>query len=191
MENITRALFGFCLLILSGSAAAVAITGTINITGSSQVLNNGTSATGISFSFGSVVPYGSGAPTGSFSSLAGLFDLNTVVGSLTLNNILIPSQVPQPLWSINHNGLLYSFTLSSVNILGGNSGNFSTLALGGSGTFNITGGSTAYTATPGSWIYTQSGASFSSQAVPEPGTIALFGLGLVGIGAIRRFRKTA
>ena len=184
MDTITRALFGFCLLILSGSVAATAITGTINIGGSSTVVHNGTTATGVNFNGGFVNMFP--APTGAFAGLGNL----TTGNGLTLSNIVIPSQTQQPIWSINHNGLLYSFTLSSIQILGGNSGNFSTLALGGTGIINITGGNTSYTATPGSWIYTKSGASFSSQSVPEPGTIALFGLGLIGIGAISRIRKT-
>ncbi len=197
MDKITRALFGFCLLILSGSAAAIAITGTINIGGGSKVFTNSThtSATGLNFNCGAscggsvnLFP----APTGSFAGLGGLSTMPG--GGLTLYNFLFSNIPSQTIWSISSGGMVYSFSLSSVQIVGGNTGNFSTLALTGTGIFSITGGSTAYTPTAGNWIYTQSGASFSSQSaasVPEPGTIALVGLGLIGIGTIRRIRKTA
>lgn len=193
MDNITRALFGFCLLILSGSAAAVAITGTINIGGGSQVINNGTNSLGIDFNCGSAcggVVNTFPSPGGAFTGLGGL---NTGPGGgLTLTNFLYSDIPSKTIWSINANGLLYSFTLTSINIVSGDSGNFSTLVLAGGGYFRITnadGSSAGYTDTTGSWIYSQSGASFSSQTVPEPGTIALMGLGLIGIGAIRRIRK--
>ena len=73
---------------------------------------------------------------------------------------------------------------------------FGCLVLSGTGYFSITdlsGNNAGYTDTAGSWVYSQSGASFSSQnaTVPEPGTIALLGLGLLGIGFVSRFRKSA
>jgi len=193
MKRITHILIGFCLLVLSGSAAAVAINGTLNIGGGSKVINNGTTALGINFNC--LLTCGSRvnsfpAPTGVFSGLGGL---NTGIGGgLTMYNFLFTDIPSKTIWSISHNGLLYSFTLNSVQIISGNSGNFSTLVLAGSGFFRITnsdGSSAGYTDTSGKWIYSQSGGSFSSQTVPEPGTIALFGLGLVGIGVANRLRK--
>ncbi len=187
-------LLGIGLLILSGSASAALITGSINIGGGSQVISNGTTSTGIDFNCGSTCGGSVNMfppPSGSFSGLGGL---STSSGNLTLYSFLysnIPSQV---IWSINYNNLQYSFTLTSINVDSGNSGNFSQLALSGGGVFNITnldGSSAGYTAASGSWVYTQSGASFSSQSVPEPGTIALLGIGLIGIGAIRKIRKSA
>ena len=194
MNILSRTLSAIALMILSGSAAAVAIQGTINIGGGSQVFNNGTSSTGIDFNCGSTCGGSVNmfpAPTGDFAGLGGL---STVSGALNLYSFYynnIPSQV---IWDINYNGLLYKYTLTSVAIVSGDSGNFSGLVLSGTGTFSITNADGSYAGfdnTSGSWVYSQSGASFSSQTVPEPGTIALLGLGLVGIGAIRRFRKAA
>lgn len=194
MNRITHMLLGIGLLIISGSASAALITGTINIGGGSQVISNGTTSTGIDFNCGKTCGGSVNMfppPTGSFSGLGGL---STTSGNLTLYSFLysnIPSQV---IWSINYNNLLYSFTLTSMTVDSGDFGDFSQLALSGSGIFNITnldGSSAGYTAASGSWVYTQSGASFSSQStVPEPGTIALLGIGLVGIGAIRQIRKS-
>lgn len=194
MNKITRALVGISLLIMSGSAAAIAITGTINIGGGSKVINNGATSTGINFNCGAACGGSVNMfppPTGTFAGLGGL---STQSGNLTLSNFLYSNIPSQTIWQIDYNGLLYSFNLNAVSVVSGNSGNFSLLTLAGGGFFNITnsdGSNAGYTSTPGTWHYSQSGASFSSQSVPEPGTIALLGLGLVGIGVARRFKKAA
>jgi len=194
MKKFVSTIAGFALIIMSGSAAAVAIKGTINIGGGSQVTSNGITSTGIDFNCGATCGGSVNMfppPTGAFTGLGGI---STQSGQLSLYSFAysnIPSQV---IWDINNNGLLYSFTLTSVNVVGGDSGNFSTLQLAGTGVFSITnsdGSYAGYDDTSGSWIYTQSGGSFSSQSVPEPGTLALLGMGLLGIGAIRRIRKAA
>lgn len=196
MDKFTSTLVGICLLIFTSTASAVAITGTINIGGGSKVLSSGGYSTGIDFNCG--VTCGGSVnmfppPTGDF---AGLDGLSTNSGGLTLYSFLY-SEIPQKvIWEVNYGGLLYNFTLASVQVVSGDSGNFSTLVLSGTGYFNITntnGSSAGYTTTSGSWVYSQSGASFSSQsaAVSEPGTIALLGLGLVGIGVVNRIRKAA
>jgi hypothetical protein len=141
------------------------------------------------------------APTGDFASLAYL-TLSTMNGGLTLNSFDYSSIPSQEIWSINSGGLLYSFTLTSMQVESGDqmtgcgTGYFGCLVLSGNGYFSITdmyGASVGYTDTVGSWVYSQSGASFSSQSsasVTEPGTIALLGLGLLGIGVASRFRKS-
>ena len=190
MNKFTHALTALTLLVMSSSAAAIAIQGGINIGGSASVLSNGTNSTGLDFNCG---PTCGGAvnmfppPTGAFAGLGGV-STNT---GLTLHSFLysnIPSQV---IWDINANGLLYSFTLTNVRVISGDTGNFSTLVLRGSGIFNITGAGSNYDATPGTWTFSNSVTSFSSHTIPEPTIIALLGLGLVGIGAVRRMRKTA
>jgi hypothetical protein len=209
MDKMIRAIIGLCLLAASGSAAAMAISGTINIGGGSEVYYDsytGTS-TGIDFNCG----YTCGGsvnmfppPTGDFASLGGLSTWGA--GGLTLNSFYY-SEIPQKeIWEINYGGLLYSFTLTSVTTVSGDllndpncnaTQNFGCLVLSGTGYFSITdtyGNDVGYTSTAGNWVYSQSGASFSSQSatsVPEPGTIALLGLGLLGIGAASRLRKSS
>jgi hypothetical protein len=145
------------------------------------------------------------APTGDFASLAYL-SLSTMGGGLTLNSFYY-SDIPQKkIWEIDSGGYLYSFTLTSMQVVSGDLLNdpscnaaqsFGCLVLSGNGYFSITdmyGASVGYTDTAGSWVYSQSGASFSSQSaasVTEPGTMALLGLGLLGIGVASRFRKSS
>jgi len=191
MESIFKTFAGIALLVLSGSAAATAITGSINIAGPSTVLNNGTYSTGMDFSNGTVDPW---TPTGTFATLGGISTATTdPLGTLTLYDFMYTS-TPQTLWSISQGGIDYSFTLTSVTATSGDtiSNNFMNLVLNGSGYFSATG----YTDTTATWTYSQSGATFSSQntanaSAAEPATIALLGLGLVGIGAARHLRKSA
>lgn len=178
MRLITNTLACIALLILTSSANATMITGTIGIAGFSTVTDDGSTPTGINFSFGVVLP-----STGDFSALGGL---NTVSGELTLNDFLFSDIPAHVLWSIDHDGLSYSYTLTSLDIVSGDSGDFSTLALSGKGIVSITG----YEDTYASWVFSRAGGTFSSENVPEPGTIALVGLGLIGFGAARRMKKS-
>jgi len=177
MRHIANTLASIALLILTSSANATMITGTIDIAGQSAVTDNGSTSTGIDFTFGVVLP-----STGDFSALGG----QTTVFGLTLNDFMYSDIPEHVLWSIDHGGLNYSYTLTSLEIGNGNSGDYSTLSLSGNGFFSITGFEDTY----GSWLYTQSGGSFSSESVPEPATIALVGLGLIGFGVARRMKKS-
>lgn len=194
MIKISRALAGIALMVLSGSVAATMIQGKINIGGTSLA-----DSSKITFFGASVTMFGApiNTPSGDFSGLGGL-STNNALTMYTINYLNVPP--PTTIWQIDHNGLLYSFTLNSAQVISGyndsncNAGPYGCLVLNGTGVFNIVnsdGSSAGYKSTFGDWTYSQSGVTFSSQAIPEPGTLALLGLGLIGIGFIRRIRKTA
>ena len=166
-------------------AQAVPVTGAISFGGdfapNTGDLNTATSISFSSFIFATSV-------SGSYSSVP-TFDLSLGIihNSVTFDPFTAPVT---PLWSFSYLGLTYSFDLLSLTFDRGPD----TLTLDGSGTLKISGG--GYDDTPGSWIMTLNQAdgtfSFSSSngalaAVPDGGmTVVMLGLGLCGIGIIRR-----
>jgi len=191
MTNFKQILLAASLSALSGIASATPIIGSINIGGASSVTNNGSVSTGISFGAASVnfAP----APTGSF---AGFESFNTSAsggtgGLLTMSDFLyadIPSQVIWAIDTTNNGSTDISFTLDSITVVSGDTPNFAGLVLFGTGFFtDVASGDT----TDGVWQFSQSGASFSSQTVPEPALALLLGTGLIGFGVARKLRKKA
>ena len=186
MKKFNQILLAAGLFTLAGSALAVPITGTINIGGSSIVSDNGSISTGIQFTGGEVNNFP--APTGDFTGLGGINTAGTGGNTLTLTDFLytdIPAGVT--IWDIDlgNDGSDFSFTLTGVTVVSGDSPDFSLLTLSGTGYFLATGFDKTY----GAWSFSQSGASFSSESIPEPAILGLLGLGLIGMGAKRKFRK--
>jgi hypothetical protein len=96
-----------------------------------------------------------------------------------------------PFWTFNSGGLIYSFALEDWMI---NERQVDFLDLTGTGTVSITG----YDDTPFNWALSLDEAgemiaavsmSNSPVPLPEPGTLGLLGLGLLGMGIARRRKK--
>ena len=190
MNTFKQILVAASLLGLTSAAFAVPIVGTINIGGASTVLNDGTNSTGIDFGAASVnfAPL----PTGDFAGLESINTSGSTGDTLTMTDFLY-AQIPEmTIWSIdlgNDGTSDFSFTLTSVAISSGDTADFSNLVLNGTGYFLAS--DTGLDKTYGSWTFSQSGASFSSESVPEPAIALLLATGLIGFGAARKMRKAA
>ena len=176
------------LSMASLSAQAISITGGISCAGDATPAPAGNwgGATGVNFGdtefnarVSSVSGSYAGVPAGAITGqLATFFDF-TFAPALNPNPVL--------LWTFDFGGRTYSFLMDTVSVAG-QSTNF--LDLTGYGTLSITG----YDDARGVWRFTGQQAgnpatfSFSSsnEPLPEPSTLALLGLGLLGISAARR-----
>lgn len=112
------------------------------------------------------------------------------------NFIFDPFGGVTPLWTFTVGGNTYSFDFTSITSIT-KTGDYSSnsLEIRGMGTLKATG----YDDTSGTFIFTGNGAngagftfsaSDAAATVPEPGTMVLFGTGLLGVAAAaRRLRK--
>lgn len=204
MDKTTCTLTGFALLVFSGSAVAIPIQGPIDIGSEGQAFHNGHRITGIDFICGpTCIGPVTGRPEGDFAGPGGL---NTRSEEFQRHDfkysnfqVTPPSQVFR---DIDYGGLQYGFTLTGLGTVSADINNgsncrgtqdFGCLVLAGTGFFSITASGSNYTDAAGNWVYSHNGTRFPGQntALPEPGTIALLGLGLVGFGIIRYLRKAA
>ncbi|TPW16513.1 MAG: PEP-CTERM exosortase interaction domain protein [Halothiobacillaceae bacterium] len=177
------------LFAVSGSAFAVPITGTINITGTNQLLDGMGSPSTVAASKkidfigpGTVVAPSDSDFAGALGGTATMtdFTFDVFAGSVT------------PLWSVTVGPTTWSFDLTALQFSKFTVASNDFLVISGKGIAHMTGKDD----TNAEWSYsTQNGTlsvkstSYSSTTVPAPGLLALVGLGLVGMGVARRFKK--
>jgi hypothetical protein len=181
-----------CVLMALGlvatpqEAKAVPFTGSVDYVGTHTLVNSGdfTANTFVTINTATVL-----LTTGVFTGL-GVSGAITHASPITYVPPTVP--VPPPLWS--HAGSGVEFVLGTMSAVV----NPLTLILSGNGMFQCFAApcSPTYNPTPGFWVMTMniatgqvSGTFSSSAAVPEPGVLALLGLGLLGAARTYRARR--
>ncbi|MGD9948355.1 MAG: PEP-CTERM sorting domain-containing protein [Desulfobulbus sp.] len=166
--------------LLTGSAMADLIVGSISMTGTAVIVDSGTKIDFLNF-VGSVDANKAmvGLTTGDFATYVtdgDLADMNDFVFSpFTANN---------PLWAVDG----FSFSMTTLEILPSSPGY---LALHGTGTVSGNG----FEDTIGSWDFSNQVNesrftwSAATTSVPEPTTMLLFGAGLLGVAGIVRRKE--
>lgn len=183
MRQINNVLLAMSLLLLTSTSSAALLKGVIKFGGDLT----------FDFTTNSVDIIGNDAvvvnnPSGDFASFADFGDLATYND---FNYDPLSISPAGPLWSVGGVGGL-TFSLSQITYISeltdpqGNQ----YLNLAGNGVFSADG----FDPTSGAWTFSAdtvggSEFTFSSTNVPEPGIALLLGVGLIGVGASRKFRK--
>lgn len=200
MKKIVALLAGAALMMITTSAMAVPIDGTINFTGSLAYTGGTTPATATGVHF---VPGTTGtaqAVTGDYASIPTPPPLANATPvtfqDFTFSPVLLPAPV-SPLWTLDYLGNTYDFIMQSAT--GTAVGN--ALIINGSGLLQIFSSAGPdllnFDDTLGSFTLTTQGngpgnISFSANStVPEPGTLMLLGAGFLGLAIYGKRRKNA
>ncbi|SFR58449.1 PEP-CTERM protein-sorting domain-containing protein/MYXO-CTERM domain-containing protein [Marinobacter daqiaonensis] len=181
MNNAFKGIMGAALLSASSIALAVPSTGGISFSAISEGFSFDTTANTVDFAE---------APNGEVDAVSGGFaDYFALNDQVTFFDFTYDPYTPQTIWSGTatvggNSGTTLSFFLDAVNI---DFEDADTLVLSGAGTISDSLGGEI----DGSWNFSanEAGNTFSwssSTEVPEPGTLALLGLGILGLGAARR-----
>ena len=198
MKHNTIPKLGASLLValgLTAAANAAAIVGGISFAGgfipqdsASAPVANLTSATQIAFVNPGITI---GAGSGTFSIIPA-FSPVTMATPL----VFVPPTLPGGnLWSVTNGGHTFTFAMTSMTVdpIDLSASPLESMAIHGAGTVSYVGPAGPFTPSNGTWVATfnTGGGTFSwsssAASTPDGGTtMALFGVSLLGLGAIRR-----